>query len=447
MQPYSRNNFLPGPLMSNSYASRFPYGSAMPPLASRPNPLAVTQKVNTTPATAEGIAQAKQANCRPTKAESKMSKYKTDPAHHAQGEDAFKSLDAYMKRAGLNSFQTQFFTRLVQAGMPQPQIKMAIKQAGVMLGPDVSNELIQGFNKIAEGGWREWVYRNNPMNAISSGVESGVNSLGNFISDKFHGAAQSLFQDMGTGVARSPEVQDIIKTQIDDRLNRQEENLKSLIDEYKQLASDARPAIESVTAAGKGVTDASNTVNSLGQGISGFGGDMGGLFKQIMPYAMLSMLGAGGGGVLGGGGGATLGGIGLPLIYYLLSQQGGLGNLFGQQQTTNPEQQAAGQQQAAAQPQAAAKPQQPAAVTPPAPAPNPAPQQPAAVTPPAPAPNPTPQQPAAVTPPAPAQKPATPPPVATSSFKPQPAKMPVTQVAANQPKPMAYKPPTSGQLG
>jgi len=167
----SQRGFMPQPLMNNQYAASFPANSALP---SNPNPLSRTQPVNTTSADANGIQQAmakraaekaarhmglraalpllkesSSCNMHPTAAGEGDKKYKIDSAADAKGEDAFKSLDAYMKKAGLNSFQANFFGRLIQAGMGEQEIRQAVKLASDRFGKKVASELNSGIEKIA----------------------------------------------------------------------------------------------------------------------------------------------------------------------------------------------------------------------------------------------------------------------------------------------------------
>lgn len=89
-------------------------------------------------------------------------KYKVDPDADAKGHEAFKSLDQYMKKAGLNSFQASFFGRLIQAGMDESQIRQVTKQAGDRFGGAVAVELNDGLEKmagIAEFLQNSWVGR------------------------------------------------------------------------------------------------------------------------------------------------------------------------------------------------------------------------------------------------------------------------------------------------
>ena len=81
--------------------------------------------------------------------ESSGVKFKHDDAGHATGSSAFDTLDGYMKKAGLNSFQTQFFSRMVESGMPEVMIGAAVKTAGDRFGAEVHAELQDGYEKLA----------------------------------------------------------------------------------------------------------------------------------------------------------------------------------------------------------------------------------------------------------------------------------------------------------
>jgi hypothetical protein len=76
-------------------------------------------------------------------------KYKLDDTADAKGAEAFKSLDAYMKKAGLNSFQSNFFGRLISIGLSESQLQQAVKTAGDKFGPEVATELKSGMEKLA----------------------------------------------------------------------------------------------------------------------------------------------------------------------------------------------------------------------------------------------------------------------------------------------------------
>ena len=75
--------------------------------------------------------------------------FKHDNDGHATGSSAFDTLDGYMKKAGLNSFQTQFFSRMVESGMPDVMIEASIKAAGDRFGAEVQAELQDGHEKLA----------------------------------------------------------------------------------------------------------------------------------------------------------------------------------------------------------------------------------------------------------------------------------------------------------
>ncbi len=75
--------------------------------------------------------------------------FKHDNDGHATGSSAFDTLDGYMKKAGLNSFQTQFFSRMVESGMPEVMIEASIKTAGDRFGAEVHAELQDGYEKLA----------------------------------------------------------------------------------------------------------------------------------------------------------------------------------------------------------------------------------------------------------------------------------------------------------
>jgi hypothetical protein len=75
--------------------------------------------------------------------------FKHDDEGHATGASAFDTLDGYMKKAGLNSFQTQFFSRMIESGMPESMIAATVKTAGDRFGAKVQAELQDGLEKIA----------------------------------------------------------------------------------------------------------------------------------------------------------------------------------------------------------------------------------------------------------------------------------------------------------
>jgi hypothetical protein len=94
-----------------------------------------------------------------------------DDEGHTTGGSAFGTLDKYMKKAGLNSFQAQFFGRLIQSGMNEAQLRHAVKQAQAQFGEKIASELIDGLEKLA------WI----PMPSVGSmarGFGTGVIDAG-----------------------------------------------------------------------------------------------------------------------------------------------------------------------------------------------------------------------------------------------------------------------------
>jgi hypothetical protein len=56
-----------------------------------------------------------------------------------------------MKKAGLNSFQTQFFTNLIEKGMNESMIRATVKTASDKFGGEVTEELNDGLEKLGAG--------------------------------------------------------------------------------------------------------------------------------------------------------------------------------------------------------------------------------------------------------------------------------------------------------
>lgn len=142
----------------NRWSGAFPMGRALP---ARPNPLARALPVQQTKADIGGIQQAMAkrgaescdyASMKRSPAGEGNMKYKVDKDADSKGQEAFKSLDNYMKKAGLNSFQANFFGRLIQHGMDESAIREAVKQANAQFGVKVAGELNEGLNKLAFAG-------------------------------------------------------------------------------------------------------------------------------------------------------------------------------------------------------------------------------------------------------------------------------------------------------
>lgn len=142
------------PPMGNRWSGSFPMGRALP---TKPNPLARALPVQQNKADIGGIQQAmaKRGSCGEPHSVMKRSpagegglKYKVDKDADSKGEEAFNSLDNYMKKAGLNSFQASFFGRLIEHGMDESAIRNAVKQANARFGVKVAEELNQGMDKL-----------------------------------------------------------------------------------------------------------------------------------------------------------------------------------------------------------------------------------------------------------------------------------------------------------
>lgn len=147
--------FMGGMPAGNNFSRTFQPG--MPPMPQKPNPLAAAAPVQSMKADTNGIqtamakrgSQDNSAKRISATGESDGVGYKLDDDGHTTGGSAFGTLDKYMKKAGLNSFQAQFFGRMIQAGLDETQIQQAVKLARVQFGPQVAQELADGLEKLA----------------------------------------------------------------------------------------------------------------------------------------------------------------------------------------------------------------------------------------------------------------------------------------------------------
>ena len=184
------NGFNPNVFSHNNFSGTFPMGQALP---AKPNPLSAAPQMGGVKADANGIqaAMAKrgsQDNSAPrcsSAGESKGVGYKMDDEGHTTGGSAFSTLDKYMKKAGLNSFQTQFFGRLIQSGMNEAQLHHAVKQAQIQFGEKVASELVDGLEKLAvtpfSGAGR--LAREFGTNLLNTGTRyagNAINGIGGF---------------------------------------------------------------------------------------------------------------------------------------------------------------------------------------------------------------------------------------------------------------------------
>jgi len=170
------NGFNPNVFSHNNFSGTFPMNQALPV---KPNPLTSAPQMGGVKADASGIqaAMAKrgsQDNSAPRRSsagESKGVGYKMDDEGHLTGGSAFGTLDKYMKKAGLNSFQAQFFGRLIQSGMNEAQLRYAVKQAQAQFGEKIASELIDGLEKLA------WIPMPSP-GSMARGFGRGVIDTG-----------------------------------------------------------------------------------------------------------------------------------------------------------------------------------------------------------------------------------------------------------------------------
>ena len=79
--------------------------------------------------------------------------FKHDDQGHLTGADAFKTLDGYMKKAGMNSFQRQFFGRLIQQGMDEAMIRASVKTAVDRFGEKVAADLEDGLDRMEKSAF------------------------------------------------------------------------------------------------------------------------------------------------------------------------------------------------------------------------------------------------------------------------------------------------------
>ena len=104
--------------------------------------------------------------------------YVVNDDNHLTGTKAFGTLDKYMKKAGLNSFQSQFFGRLILEGCTPARRNLLIKHAGAQFGSHVAAELINGLRKlvvlpISEKRSFEMPNLRDPLTAALSGIAVG----------------------------------------------------------------------------------------------------------------------------------------------------------------------------------------------------------------------------------------------------------------------------------
>jgi len=128
--------------------------------------------------------------------ESSGVKFKHDNDGHATGSSAFDTLDGYMKKAGLNSFQTQFFTRLIESGMTEPMIQATIKTASDQFGEKTAAELQDGYEKLATLGTAA-------LKLLGSGASWAAKKVPGVVSKWLPGAAKATTQGAATAAGKA----------------------------------------------------------------------------------------------------------------------------------------------------------------------------------------------------------------------------------------------------
>ena len=144
-----------------------------------------------------------QDNCSPSRSaagDSKGVKYKQQTEDHATGTAAFDSLDKYLrmsKKAGLNDFQSTFFSRLIQEGRNEHEIYAAVKQANAQFGAEVGKELKRGFKKLAGVG-------SLLGQGLMTAGRAAMGNAGNIAKIGVGGGALAAGAGAGYGVAKMP---------------------------------------------------------------------------------------------------------------------------------------------------------------------------------------------------------------------------------------------------
>lgn len=130
----------------------YPATPAKPQRGSSLQPPPLAKRALAMPTLGGVILPAKQgSDCCITRSASGEGKkrYKFDQHADAKGEEAFDSLDTYMRKLGFDSFQRAFFGRLLAAGLNEQQLREAVKRAGEQFGEKVAAELNSGIEKLA----------------------------------------------------------------------------------------------------------------------------------------------------------------------------------------------------------------------------------------------------------------------------------------------------------
>lgn len=130
-----------------------------------------------------------QDNCSPSRSaagDSKGVKYKQQTEDHATGTAAFDSLDKYLrmsKKAGLNDFQSTFFSRLIGEGRNEQDLYTAVKHAGDQFGYEVGKELKKGLEKLAILG---------VLSGLGRAAMAGGRAIGGGVGGAYSGAKAGI---------------------------------------------------------------------------------------------------------------------------------------------------------------------------------------------------------------------------------------------------------------
>lgn len=224
--------------------------------------------------------------------------YKMDTAGHATGSNAFSTLDSYMKKAGLNSFQANFFGRLIKAGLNKEQIKQAVDVAEEKFGADVGSELREVLEKEAFAA---------AIPAVGAAARSALPFLFR------QGAKQVATQGakaVGTQAAKNlgtQAVKETAKRTIPQAIKQTAKSVLPKVPAGKGWAGQAAKQVGSNAGMG-GATGAFNPVTGLGAGNSTAYNPDGSINWNNLA---MSTLGGAGAGALGGKGLAQMGRTGL----------------------------------------------------------------------------------------------------------------------------------------
>ena len=123
-----------------------PPGGALPPGGAPP---ALSLNTPSTAPTVKVGFQDNKAVRQSAAGEGKGVGYVVNEDNHLTGTKAFGTLDKYMKKAGLNSFQSQFFGRLILEGCTPARRDLLLKHAGARFGNSAAAELAAGLRKLA----------------------------------------------------------------------------------------------------------------------------------------------------------------------------------------------------------------------------------------------------------------------------------------------------------